>query len=66
MTENFEEWAKENKYRLDKEQYRPDVFINAWIYKSTHAQSAWQAWDAALKFYGIDEEPLKFNEGEEA
>lgn len=55
MTENFEEWAKENKYRLDKEKYKPEEFTNVWIYTSTHTQSAWQAWEAALTLYGIYE-----------
>ena len=51
MTEDFEEWASHSKYRLDKEQYKPEVFANAWIYKSTHTQSAWEAWDSACLLY---------------
>jgi hypothetical protein len=66
MTKDFEEWAKEMKYNLDKEKYESEKFNSAWIYKNTHTQSAWQAWNAALTLYWIDEEPVKFNEGEEA
>ena len=65
MTPQFEEWAREMKYKLNKEPHKPEVFKNAWIYSNTHTQSAWDAWDAALALYGIEEEPLKFK-GEEA
>ena len=65
MTESFEEWAKENNYRLDKEQYKTTEFQDAWIYKSTHTQSAWEAWNAACIFYtGMGADDFYF-EGED-
>lgn len=65
MTGDFEDWAKENNYNLEMEQYKPDEFTDTWIYKSTHTQSAWEAWDAACILYtGMGADDFKF-EGED-
>lgn len=51
MTKDFEEWAKDMNYKLEKEQYKPSEFRDAWVYKNTHTQSAWSAWNSACILY---------------
>lgn len=53
MTEDFESWAKEMKYELEKE--KMGISKSQLIYINTHTQSAWQGWESALIFYGIQE-----------
>jgi hypothetical protein len=38
MDKEFRKWAKENKYRLDRDEQG--------YFTSTHTQSAWDAWKA--------------------
>jgi hypothetical protein len=38
ISEEFRKWAKEHKYRLDRDE-------NGY-FTSTHTQSAWDAWEA--------------------